>query len=85
MDDDDQEHDKVEAVAQVSPQPSVPPTENVHVPEFNPASSQQPHKGNTLPGLSLTNLYPAELQKVVVEHIVKHGDSTTQAATFLRL
>lgn len=71
--------------AQVSPQPSALSPQHVHIPELDPAPSQQPHIEKTQPTLNLTDLYPSDLQKVVIEHIVKHEDSATQAHASLRL
>lgn len=73
-----------EAVAQESPQPSAPSPLHLQTPEPSPAPSHQPPKEKPQPSLNLTSLYPSELQKVVVEHIVKHEDSA-QAHASLRL
>lgn len=79
-----QEH-SLETVAQVSPQPSTfsPQCDNTSEVDLTP--SQRPLKEKTQLTLSLTDLYSSELQKVVVEHIVKHEDSATQAHSYLRL
>lgn len=44
---DDVQGHALEAVAQVSPQPSALSPQHVHTPEFDPVSSQQPPKEKT--------------------------------------
>ena len=81
--DDVQEH-AIEAAAQESPQPSAPLPQHVHTSEPDPALFQPPRKEKAQPNLNLTDLCPSELQKVVVEHIVKHED-LTQTHSSMRL
>ena len=74
-----------QATEQVNPQLNVFPSQQPHNPTINPVQSQRPPAEKTQPALSLNELYPAELQKVVVEHIVKHEDSQAQSHASLRL
>ena len=78
---DDREERVVDDIPQVSPQPSALTPQHVQ----EPTHSQQPQKEKTQRTISLTELYPSDMQKVVVEHIVKHEDSTAQAHASLRL
>lgn len=75
----------LDSVTQVSRQPSGLPPQSVHIPEPRSASYQQPTKERTRPTLTFTDLYPSDQQKIVVEHIVKHEDSTAQMHASLRL
>lgn len=71
-----------ETAAQVSPLPSTAPEQHVQHHWSPPPTSS---KEKTQPALKLSDVNPPELQKVIVEHIVRNEDSALQVHSSLRL
>lgn len=69
-----------ENAAQASPQPSTAPEQHVQHHWFPPLSKEKPQ-----PALKLSDVNPPDIQKVIVEHIVRNEDSALQVHTSLRL
>lgn len=71
-----------EIAAQVSPLPSTAPEQHVQY-HWSPPLTQP--KEETQPALKLSVVNPPDIQKVIVEHIVRSEDSALQVHTSLRL
>ncbi|XP_036004458.1 zinc finger CCHC domain-containing protein 12-like [Fundulus heteroclitus] len=71
-----------EYAAQVSPLPSTALQQHVQHHRSPPST---PSKGKTQPALKLSDVNPPDIQKVIVEHIVRNEDSALQVHTPLRL
>ncbi len=69
-----------ENAAQESPLPSTVPEQHVQY-HWSPP----PSKEKTQPTLKLSDVNPPDIQKVIVEHIVRNEDSALQVHTSLRL
>lgn len=69
-----------ENAAQVNPLPSTASGQHVQH-HWSPP----PSKENTQPALKLSDVNPPDIQKVIVEHIVRNEDSALQVHTSLRL
>ncbi|KAK9980554.1 hypothetical protein ABG768_000152 [Culter alburnus] len=69
-----------ENAAQVSPLPSTAPGQHVQH-HWSPPQSKE----KTQPALKLSDVNPPDIQKVIVEHIVRNEDSALQVHTSLRL
>lgn len=79
---DTPEQHGLEAAAQVSHLPSAVPEQHVQH-HWTPSST--PSKEKTQPALKLSDVNPPDIQKVIVEHIVRNEDSALQVHTSLRL
>ncbi|XP_039660335.1 zinc finger CCHC domain-containing protein 12-like [Perca fluviatilis] len=71
-----------ENAAQLSPLPSTALEQHVH---HHWSSPPTPSKEKTQPALKLSDVNPPDIQKVIVEHIVRNEDSALQVHTSLRL
>ncbi|XP_059183420.1 uncharacterized protein LOC131962436 [Centropristis striata] len=71
-----------EAAEQLSPLPSAAPEQHVQLHRSPPPT---PSKEKTQPALKLSDVNPPDIQKVIVEHIVRNEDSALQAHSSLRL
>ncbi|KAJ8339479.1 hypothetical protein SKAU_G00362650 [Synaphobranchus kaupii] len=69
---------------QASPLPSTAPEQHVQ-PESNWFPSPVSSKEKAQPALKLSDVNPPDIQKVIVEHIVRNEDSAMQVHTSLRL
>ncbi|KAL0199310.1 hypothetical protein M9458_007850 [Cirrhinus mrigala] len=79
-----QEHDITEATAQVSP-PSSTVREPFVQPEHNWSPPLVSSERKTQPALKLSDVSPPEVQRVIVEHIVRNEESAMQFHAPLRL
>lgn len=71
-----------ENAAQVGPLPSMAPQQHV---QHHWSPPLTPSKEKTQPALKLSDVNPPDIQKVIVEHIVRNEDSALQVHTSLRL
>lgn len=76
-----EQHDSKSA-AQASPLPSTAPEQHI---QHHWSPSPTPSKEKTQPALKLSDVNPPDIQKVIVEHIVRNEDSALQVHTSLRL
>ena len=81
---DTQETHIPESTEQISSPPSTATEQHVH-PDQNWSSPPAPSKEKMQAALNLSLVNPPEVQKVIVEHIVRNEDSSMQMHTPLRL
>ena len=81
---DIQEQHVPESDAQVSPPPSTVPEQQVQ-PEFNWSLPPATPKQKAQPALKLSDVNPPEVQKVIVEHIVRNEESAMHIHAPMRL
>ncbi|XP_032413881.1 uncharacterized protein LOC116719196 [Xiphophorus hellerii] len=77
-----QDEDAPENAVQVAPLPSIALQQHVQH-RWSPPTT--PSKEKTQPALKLSYVNPPDIQKVIVEHIVRNEDSALQVHTSLRL
>ncbi|XP_013855936.1 modulator of apoptosis 1, partial [Austrofundulus limnaeus] len=79
---DTPEQNAPENAAHVSLLPIMAPQQHV---QHHWSSPSTPSKEKTQPALKLSDVNPSDIQKVIVEHIVRNEDSALQVHTSLRL